>query len=128
MEAVARFGARDVERLIADDGIVRNRAKIEATVNNARRVLEVRGEAGSLDAYLWSFVGHVPRAGGWRELAEIPAETPESRAMSKELKRRGFRFVGPTICYALMQAVGLVNDHVVSCYRHRELIGRAPGG
>ena len=123
-EAVAQFTARDVERLIADPGIVRNRAKIESTVNNARRVLDVVDDAGSLHAYLWSFVDGTPLVGGWRHLAEIPAATAESRSMSKDLKRRGFRFVGPTVCYALMQAVGLVNDHITSCFRYHELTRR----
>jgi DNA-3-methyladenine glycosylase I len=117
-EAVARFGERDVERLLGNSGIVRNRLKVESAIANARATLAVQEELGSLDAFLWSFVGGAPRANGWRSLGEIPAETEESRAMSKELKRRGFRFVGPTICYAFMQAAGLVNDHVVDCFRH----------
>jgi DNA-3-methyladenine glycosylase I len=120
-EAVARFTGRDVERLLADPGIVRNRAKIESTVNKARRVLEVVDDVGSLDAYLWSFVDGAPLVGGWRDVSEIPAETAKSRALSKDLKRRGFRFVGPTVCYAFMQAVGLVNDHVTSCFRYAQL-------
>ena len=115
--AVARFGARDVERLLGDAGIVRNRLKVESTVNNAARVLEVQEELGSFDAYLWSFVGGEPLVGSWRTTRAIPAETAESKAMSKDLKRRGFRFVGPTVCYAFMQAAGLVDDHVVSCFR-----------
>jgi DNA-3-methyladenine glycosylase I len=119
--AVARFAARDIDRLMADRGIVRNRAKIESTVDNARRVLELIADVGSLDAYLWSFVDGEPLVGGWDDLAQIPAETTESRALSKDLKRRGFRFVGPTVCYALMQAVGLVNDHVRSCFRYSEV-------
>jgi DNA-3-methyladenine glycosylase I len=126
-EAVARFGPRDIERLLGDPGIVRNRAKIEAAIGNARAALAVREEPGSLDALLWSFVGAEPRQNGWRSLGEIPAETDESRAMSKELKRRGFRFVGPTICYAFMQATGLVNDHVVDCFRYREVAALASG-
>jgi DNA-3-methyladenine glycosylase I len=120
-EAVARFGGRDVDRLLGDAGIVRNRAKIESAIGNARAALAVREELGSLDALLWSFVGGEPRQNEWRSLDEIPAETPESRALSKELKRRGFRFVGPTICYAFMQAAGLVNDHTVDCFRYREV-------
>jgi DNA-3-methyladenine glycosylase I len=120
-EKVARYGRRDVERLLGDAGIVRNRLKIEAAIANARATLALREEAGSLDACLWSFVGGEPLVPRRRSLAEIPAETDESRAMSKALKRRGFRFVGPTICYALMQAVGLVNDHVVDCFRYREV-------
>jgi DNA-3-methyladenine glycosylase I len=122
-EAVAAFDGSRVEELLADPGIVRNRRKVESTVANAARVLEVRDELASLDAYLWSFVGGRPLVGRRRTMAEIPAETAESKAMSKDLKRRGFGFVGPTVCYAFMQAAGLVNDHVVSCFRYRELGG-----
>jgi DNA-3-methyladenine glycosylase I len=121
--AVARFGADDVERLLQDPGIVRNRLKVESAVNNAARVLEVQEEHGSFSDYLWSFVGGAPMVAGWKTVSEIPAETAESKAMSKDLKRRGFRFVGPTVCYAFMQAVGLVNDHVTSCFRYRQLAG-----
>ena len=120
-ERVARFGRRDVARLLGDAGIVRNRLKVEAAIENARRTLEVQADRGSLSDYLWEFVGGEPIVGRWKRLAEIPAETAESRAMSKDLKRRGFRFVGPTICYAFMQATGMVNDHVTSCFRYREL-------
>jgi DNA-3-methyladenine glycosylase I len=120
-ERVARFGKRDVERLLADPGIVRNRLKVESTVANARAVLALRDGGDSLDALLWGFVGGQPRRNRWRTLAELPAQTDESRALSRELKRRGFRFVGPTVCYALMQAVGIVNDHVTSCFRHAEV-------
>ncbi len=120
VEAVALFGAHDVERLLADPGIVRNRLKVESAVANAKATIA----AGGLDGLLWSFVGGEPRVNHWRKLAELPAETDESRAMSKELKRRGFRFVGPTICYSLMQACGLVNDHVVACFRYAE-VGRS---
>ena len=116
-EAVSRFAGRDVERLLGDPGIVRNRLKVESTVNNAQRVLELRAEFGSLDAYLWSFVDGEPIVGSWRSVREIPAETAESRALSKDLKKRGFRFVGPTVCYAFMQAVGLVDDHTIDCFR-----------
>jgi DNA-3-methyladenine glycosylase I len=119
--AVAAFGARDVERLLGDASIVRNRAKIEAAIGNARATLAVQEERGRLGALLWELVGGSPIQNAWTTLAEIPAETAESRAMSKELKRRGFRFVGPTICYAFMQAVGLVDDHVVSCFRWRSM-------
>ena len=119
--AVARFTPRDVERLMADAGIVRNRLKIESALNNAARVLEVQEELGSLDAYLWGFVDGKPIVGTWRTTAEIPAETAVSRALSKDLKKRGFRFVGPTVCYAFMQACGLVNDHTVDCFRYREV-------
>jgi DNA-3-methyladenine glycosylase I len=118
---VARFTPAKVQRLLADPGIVRNRLKVESTVNNARRVLEVRRELGSLDAYLWSFVGGRPIVGAWTRMSEIPSATPESVAMSKDLKRRGFRFVGPTVCYAFMQAAGLVNDHTTQCFRYRPL-------
>jgi DNA-3-methyladenine glycosylase I len=123
--SVARFGPRDVERLLADPGIVRNRLKVESAVANARAVLDIQEEHGSLDAYLWGLVGGAPLVNGRRSPAEIPAQTPASAAMSKELKRRGFRFVGPTVCYAFMQAAGLVNDHVTSCFRYRE-VGLAP--
>jgi DNA-3-methyladenine glycosylase I len=119
-EAVARFGANDVERLLADPGIVRNRLKVESTVANAARVLEVQAELGSLATYLWQFVGGEPIVNRRRSLAELPGETAESRAMSKDLKKRGFRFVGPTVCYAFMQAVGMVDDHTVDCFRFRE--------
>ena len=119
--AVAAFDDARVEELLQDPGIVRNRLKVESTVANARAVLGVQEELGSLDAYLWQFVGGEPRVNGWRTLAELPAETAESKAMSKDLKRRGFRFVGPTVCYAFMQAAGLVNDHVVGCFRYAEL-------
>ena len=125
--AVARFDGRRVQRLMADRSIVRNRLKVESTLANARAVLEVRDELGSLDTLLWSFVDGAPKVNRFRRMGEIPAETPESRAMSKELKRRGFRFVGPTVCYAFMQACGLVNDHVTSCYRYRELGDRRSG-
>jgi DNA-3-methyladenine glycosylase I len=118
---VARFTPARIERLLQDPGIVRNRLKVESAVANARAVLRVRDELGSLDAHLWSFVDGRPLVGGWRSVSEIPAETAESKAMSKDLKRRGFRFVGPTVCYAFMQACGLVNDHARSCFRFGEL-------
>jgi DNA-3-methyladenine glycosylase I len=114
---VARFGPKDVERLMSDAGIVRNRLKIESAIANARATLEV----GSLDDLLWSFVGGEPKQNRFKTLAEIPAEMPESKAMSKELKNHGFRFVGPTVCYAFMQACGLVNDHTTDCFRYREV-------
>ncbi len=119
--AVAAFTARDVQRLLADRGIVRHRAKIEAAIANARAALEVQSEHGSLDRYLWRFVDGRPVHNRWRSLREVPAETARSRAMSRELRRRGFRFVGPTICYAFMQAIGMVNDHIVGCFRWSEL-------
>ena len=114
---VARFDARREQKLLADPGIVRNRLKVSSTIENACRVLETQEELGSFSALLWGFVDGEPLVGGWRSVGEIPAETPVSKAMSKELKRRGFRFVGPTVCYAFMQAAGLVDDHVVSCFR-----------
>ncbi len=117
---VARFGEWDVERLMNDPGIVRNRLKIESSIANARAILELDRP---LSDYVWSFVGGEPKVNAWRELRELPAETEESRAMSKDLKQRGFRFVGPTVCYAFMQAAGLVNDHVVGCFRYAELVG-----
>ena len=120
---VARYGPDEVAALLADAGIVRNRLKIESAIANARAVLDVAGEFGSFDAYLWRFVDGAPIRNAWGSLAELPAATVESRAMSKDLLRRGFRFVGPTICYALMQAVGMVNDHTVDCFRHAELGG-----
>jgi DNA-3-methyladenine glycosylase I len=119
---VAEFDEQRVERLLGDVGIVRNRAKIQAAIASARAAVAVREEFGSLDAFLWGFVGNRPIVGRRRSLAEVPAETDDSRAMSKELKKRGFRFVGPTICYAFMQATGLVNDHVVDCFRYQELV------
>jgi DNA-3-methyladenine glycosylase I len=115
---VARFTKKDVDRLLQDPGIVRNRLKVESTVNNAQRVAELDQ---SLSDFLWSFVDGEPLVNTWRKLSELPAETVESKAMSKDLKKRGFRFVGPTVCYAFMQACGLVNDHTVDCFRYREL-------
>ena len=120
--AVARFTPKDVERLMLDAGIVRNRLKIESAVNNAQQVVEIQGQDGSLDEYLWSFVGGNPIVGEWKRLSDLPAETAESTAMSKDLKRRGFRFVGPTVCYAFMQAVGMANDHVADCFRFEEIV------
>jgi DNA-3-methyladenine glycosylase I len=120
---VARFTPAKVERLLQDPGIVRNRMKVESTINNAARIREVRKELGSLDEYVWSFVGGKPIIGRFRTLGDIPAETAESKAMSTDLKKRGFGFVGPTVCYAFMQACGLVNDHVTGCFRYRELGG-----
>ena len=119
--AVAKFDTRDVRRLMKDAGIVRNRLKIESAVRNARAFLAVQEEFGSFDAYVWRFVGGGPLRNRWRALKEVPARTEESDAMSKDLRRRGFNFVGSTICYAYMQAVGMVNDHLVGCFRHAEL-------
>jgi DNA-3-methyladenine glycosylase I len=125
--AVARFDRRKVERLLRDPAIVRNRLKVESTVNNAGRILEMQEDPGGFAGYLWDFVDGAPIVGKWRSISEIPAETPESKAMSKDLKRRGFRFVGPTVCYAFMQAVGMVNDHTTMCFRYKELTGRSRG-
>jgi DNA-3-methyladenine glycosylase I len=116
-QVVARFTKEDVERLLDDPGIVRNRLKVESTVNNAARVLEVQAELGSLDAYLWGFVDGAPIVNRWRTLSDLPAETDLSKAISKDLKRRGFRFVGPTAIYAFMQTVGMVDDHTTDCFR-----------
>ena len=117
---VARFDRRKVERLLRDASIVRNRAKVEAAVANARATLAVQREFGSLDAHLWSLVGGRPIRNRWKSLSDIPSESDESRAMSRDLRARGFRFVGPTICYAFMQAVGMVNDHLTTCFRARD--------
>ncbi|MGH2629245.1 MAG: DNA-3-methyladenine glycosylase I [Actinomycetota bacterium] len=125
---VARFSPAKIERLLQDPSIVRNRLKVRSTVANAGAVLDVRAELGSLDAYVWTFVGGTPLVNPWRGLGDVPAETAESRAMSKDMKRRGFRFVGPTVCYAFMQACGLVNDHTTECFRWGEIRDRYPGG
>jgi len=122
-EKIARYGARDVRRLLGDAGIVRNRLKIAATIENAKRFLAVCKEFGTFNAYLWSFVGGKPIQNRWRRMANVPTRTAESDAMSHDLRRRGFKFVGSTICYALMQATGMVNDHLVTCPRHAELGG-----
>lgn len=115
---MARYSTRDAKRLLADAGIIRNRLKIAAAISNARSFLEVQREFGSFDQYIWQFVGGKPIDSRIRTLRQIPAVTPISNTMSKDLKRRGFKFVGPTICYAFMQAVGMVNDHEVTCFRH----------
>ena len=120
-ECIARYDANKIESLLQDAGIVRNRLKVEAAVNNAQKFLDLQEKYGSFDAFVWQFVGGKPRQNRWRGLAEIPASTPESDAMSKELKRRGFKFVGSTICYAHMQATGMVNDHTVDCFRYLEV-------
>ena len=121
---IARYGAREVRRLLGDSGIVRNRLKIAATIANAKAFLIVQREFGTFDAYLWSFVGGKPIQNRWWKMADVPARTAESDAMSRDLLRRGFKFAGSTICYALMQAVGMVNDHLVTCPRHAELSGK----
>ena len=116
---VARFGRKERSALMKNPGIVRNRLKIESTVTNAQAFLAVQGEFGSFDRYIWRFVGGKPKKNRWRAMKQVPASTPESDAMSKDLKKRGFRFVGSTICYAFMQATGMVNDHLVTCSRYR---------
>ncbi len=118
---VARFDARKKRQLLADPGIVRNRLKIAATIANAKAFLLVQKEFGSFDRYIWDFVGGVPIQNAWKTHRSLPAETPLSKALSKDLSKRGFRFVGPTICYALMQATGIVNDHLVGCFRYKEV-------
>ena len=120
---VSRFTPARVEKLLTDPGIIRNRAKVEATVRNARAFLAVQEEFGSFDAYIWGFVGGRPIVNKWRRTAQLPAITAESEALSKDLRRRGFGFVGPTVCYAHLQATGLVNDHLVRCFRYGELTG-----
>jgi len=122
-EKIARYGTRDVKRLLGNAGIVRNRLKIAAAIENAKLFLAVRKEFGTFDAYLWSFVGGKPIQNRWRRMADVPARTIESDVMSRDLRRRGFKFVGSTICYALMQATGMVNDHLVTCPRHAEVSG-----
>lgn len=118
---IAGYGDRKTEELLANPGIVRNRRKIESAVRNARAFLDVQAEFGSFDAYLWRFVGGKPKSNRWRSMSRVPTETRESRALAKDMLRRGFTFVGPTICYALMQAVGMVNDHLVNCFRHADI-------
>ena len=121
---VARYGQREIRRLLADPGIVRNRLKIEAAVKNARAVLDIMDKHGSLSGYLWRFVNNKPIRNRWKTLDEIPVSTVQSQAMSKDLKKLGCSFVGPTICYAFMQAVGMVNDHTVDCFRHGQVVVR----
>ena len=121
-QRIARYGGRDIDRLLQDPGIVRNRLKIEAAIGNARGYLQILEELGSFSDYLWAFVDHKPIINQQATLADIPGQTAISKKMSKELKNRGFNFVGPTICYAFMQAVGMVNDHTTDCFRYRQLI------
>jgi len=123
-EAIARYGKRDVQRLLKDDGIVRNRLKIEATIANAQAYLDLQREFGTAAEFLWSFVGGRPRVNAWTASKQVPATSPESDAMSKALRQRGFRFVGSTICYAFMQAAGMINDHLTGCFRYKQ-VGRA---
>ena len=123
-QKVARYTDKDTKRLLADPGIVRNRLKVAAAVQNARAFLAVQDEFKTFDAYIWGFVGGHPKVNGWKVFDQVPARTAESDAMSKDLLRRGFKFVGSTICYAFMQAVGMVNDHTLDCFRYRELAGK----
>ena len=118
---IAQYDAENVAALMKDAGIVRNRLKIAATINNAKRFLLIQAEFGSFDAYIWSFVEGEPIINHWQSQAEIPVQTAISKALSKDLLKRGFKFVGPTICYAMMQAIGMLNDHTIGCYRHKEL-------
>ena len=121
-QRIASYSGTDVQRLLADPGIVRHRLKIESTIGNARRVLAIREEFGSFDSFIWRYVDYQPRQNAWRSLAELPARSTLSDTMSKDLTRRGFNFVGPSICYSFMQAVGMVNDHVIGCFRHRDCL------
>jgi len=118
---VARFGPERVEKLLADPGIIRHRLKVESAVTNARAFLDVQQEFGSFDEYVWRFVDGTPRVNRWESLDDVPGRTPESEALGRDLSDRGFKFVGPTICYAFMQAVGMVNDHLLDCFRHSEV-------
>jgi DNA-3-methyladenine glycosylase I len=118
---IAQYTSKDIKRLLDDKGIIRNRLKIEATIENAKRFLQVKKEFGSFDKYIWQFVGDKPIRNKFKKLSELPARTRESEMISRDLKKRGFRFVGPTICYAFMQAVGMVNDHITHCFRYREI-------
>lgn len=118
---VAKYSQKKRKSLLSDAGIIRNRLKIEAAVQNAKMFLAVQDEFGTFDEYIWRFVGNEPKQNAWKSIKEVPGKTSESDAMSKDLKRRGFKFVGSTICYAFMQAVGMVNDHLVGCFRHGEL-------
>lgn len=120
-DVVAAYDEKKSRELLGNAGIVRNRLKIAAAIQNAKAFLAVGEEFGSFDDYIWRFVGGVPRKNAWRALKDLPAQTPEAEAMSKDLRRRGFKFVGPTICYAFMQAVGMVNDHIVDCFRYKEV-------
>lgn len=120
--SVARFGEERIEEILQDPGVVRHRLKVESAVTNARAFLEVQEEHGSFDAYVWDFVGGSPKVNRWKTLEEVPVRTPESEALSEDLQKRGFKFVGPTICYAYMQAVGMVNDHTVGCFRYSEVV------
>ena len=120
--SIAKYSDRELDRLVSTEGIIRNRQKLGASITNARAVLKVQQDFGSLDSYLWQFVDGKPKINAWNLVSQIPATTPESEAMSTALKSRGFKFVGPTICYAFMQAAGLVNDHITGCFRYAELV------
>ncbi len=122
---ISKYSESDISRLLHDSRIIRNRLKISATITNARAFLQLQKEAGSFNNYIWQFVNGKPIRNSWKKITDIPSSTPESDAMSKDLKRRGFKFVGTTICYAFMQAVGMVNDHVVGCFRYKELKNKA---
>jgi DNA-3-methyladenine glycosylase I len=121
VDAIAKYTTRDVERMMSNAGLIRHRGKLESTISNAKAFQKVRHEFGSFDAYVWRFVNGVPRVNAWTTMKQVPAKTPESDALSKDLMKRGFKFVGSTICYAYMQATGLVNDHLVSCARFADL-------
>lgn len=125
-QRIAKYNVRKIKRLLEDPGIVRNRLKIASAIGNARAFLAVQQEFGSFDAYLWRFVDGVPRKNGWKQSRQVPARTTESDTLSKDLAKRGFKFVGTTICYAFMQAVGMVNDHVTSCFRYAEIAHSGP--
>lgn len=120
-ERIARYAEADVARLLADSGIVRNRLKIASAIKNARGILEIQAEYGSLDSYLWRYVDGIPKQNGWKSIAELPAKTELSDTISRDLKKRGLNFVGSTICYAFMQAVGMVNDHTTNCFRYEDI-------
>jgi DNA-3-methyladenine glycosylase I len=120
-EVIAGYGQRKITELLANPGIIRNRLKIEASIQNARSFLRLKTDYGSFNEYVWQFVGGKPIQNSWRSLPHIPTQTPESNAMSKDLRQRGFKFVGPTICYAFMQAVGMINDHLVNCFRYEDI-------
>jgi len=118
---ISGYDEERIRELLSDEGIIRNRRKIEATIQNARAFLTIQKEFGSFDAYIWQFVGGKPKKNAWKTIEEVPSRSPESEAMSRDLMKRGFKFVGPTICYAFMQAIGMVNDHTIDCFRYNEI-------
>jgi len=124
---ISEYSENDISMLLTDSGIIRNRLKISATITNARAFLQLQKEFGSFDNYIWQFVNGKPIRNSWKKITDIPSSTPESDAMSKDFQKRGFKFVGTTICYAFMQAVGMVNDHVVDCFRYRILVNKDKG-